>query len=197
MLPIYTYNQPVLRKKAKPVKSVDEGFVRFVEDMMETMHKANGIGLAANQVGSLQRVLVVDVSEALKEKEESGNVESEEVPPEAKSPLVMINPVVLLGEGELVIEEGCLSIPDIREEVKRPEAIQVKYKDLKMQENELFADGLFARVIQHEIDHLNGILFIDHLGKMKQKLLKGRLNKIRRGEIEVSYPIVGEAVPAD
>ena len=197
MLPIYTYNQPVLRKKAKPVKSVDDEFVRFVEDMMETMHKANGIGLAANQVGSLQRVLVVDVSEVLKEKEESGDIASDEIPPEAKSPLVMINPVVLLEEGELVMEEGCLSIPDIREEVKRAEAIQVKYKDLKMQENELFADGLFARVIQHEIDHLNGILFVDRLGKMKQKLLKGRLNRIRKGEIEVSYPIVGEAIPDD
>lgn len=197
MLPIYTYNQSVLRKKARPVKSVDDEVTRFVEDMIETMHKANGIGLAANQVGSLQRVLVVDVSEALKEKEASGNAETDEPPPEARSPLVMINPVILLEEGELVMEEGCLSIPDIREEVKRPEAIQVKYKDLKMQDNELFADGLFARVIQHEIDHLNGILFIDRLGKMKQKLLKGRLNKIRRGEIEVSYPIVGEAVPAD
>lgn len=197
MLPIYTYNQSVLRKKARPVKSVDDEVTRFVEDMIETMHKANGIGLAANQVGSLQRVLVVDVSEALKEKEASENAETDEPPPEARSPLVMINPVILLEEGELVMEEGCLSIPDIREEVKRPEAIQVKYKDLKMQDNELFADGLFARVIQHEIDHLNGILFIDRLGKMKQKLLKGRLNKIRRGEIEVSYPIVGEAVPAD
>jgi peptide deformylase len=197
MLPIYTYNQPVLRKKAKLVKAIDDGFVNFVDDMIETMHKANGIGLAANQVGSLQRVLVVDVSEVLKEKEESGNIASDEIPPEARSPLVMINPAILLGEGELVMEEGCLSIPDIREEVKRPEAIQVKYKDLKMQENELFADGLLARVIQHEIDHLNGVLFIDHLGKMKQKLLKGRLNKIRKGEIEVSYPIVGEAIPAD
>ena len=197
MLPIYTYNQPVLRKKAKLVKAVDDGFVKFVDDMIETMHKANGIGLAANQVGSLQRILVVDVSETLKEKEESGNIASDEIPPEARSPLVMINPSILLGEGELVMEEGCLSIPDIREEVKRPEAIQVKYKDLKMQDNELFADGLLARVIQHEIDHLNGVLFIDHLGKMKQKLLKGRLNKIRKGEIEVSYPIVGEAIPAD
>jgi peptide deformylase len=197
ILPIYIYNQSVLRKKAKPVKSADEELIKFVEDMFETMHKANGIGLAATQVGSLQRVIVVDVSDLLKEKEESGDMNDEEIPPEARAPIAMINPVVLLEEGEWVMEEGCLSIPDIREEVERAEAIQVKYKDLNMQDKELFADGLFARVILHEIDHLNGVLFIDRLGKVKQKLLKGRLNKIRRGEIEVSYPIVTETVEAE
>ncbi len=197
ILPIYTFNQPVLRKKAKPIKSVDKEFIAFVEDMFETMHVANGIGLAANQVGSLQRVLVVDVSEVMKEKEESGDIDDDEIPPEAKAPLVMINPVVLLEEGEFVMEEGCLSIPDIREEVTRAEAIQVKYKDLKMKDRELFADGLLARVILHEIDHLNGVLFIDHLGKVKQKLLKGRLNKIRKGEMEANYPVVSEAVEAE
>lgn len=197
ILPIYTYNQPVLRKKAKPVKSVDDEFIRFVEDMFETMHVANGIGLAANQVGSLQRVLVADISDVIKEKEEAGEMNGEEIPPEARTPLLMINPVVLLEEGEFVMEEGCLSIPDIREEVVRAEAIQVKYKDLKMKDHELFADGLLARVILHEIDHLNGVLFIDHLGKVKQKLLKGRLNKIRKGEMETNYLIVGETVEAD
>ncbi len=197
ILPIYTFNQPVLRKKAKPVKSVDKEFITFVEDMFETMHVANGIGLAANQVGSLQRVLVVDISDVMKEKEESGDIDDDEIPPEAKAPLVMINPVVLLEEGKFVMEEGCLSIPDIREEVARAEAIQVKYKDLKMKDQELFADGLLARVILHEIDHLNGVLFIDRLGKVKQKLLKGRLNKIRKGEMEANYPVVSEAVEAE
>jgi peptide deformylase len=192
VLPIYIYNQAVLRKKAKPVKSVNEELVKFAKDMLDTMHKANGIGLAANQVGSLQRVIVVDISDVVKEQENSGDIDADEIPTEARAPLVMFNPLVLQEEGKFVMEEGCLSIPDIREEVERAEAIQVKYKDLKMQERELFADGLFARVILHEIDHLNGVLFIDHLGKMKQKLLKGRLNKMRRGEIEVSYPIVIE-----
>jgi peptide deformylase len=196
ILPIYTYNQPVLRKKSKPVKSIDEQLIRFVEDMFETMHKANGIGLAANQVGSLQRVLVIDISDVKKEKSESENEDDEEIPPEATAPLVMINPVVVEQEGEFVMEEGCLSIPDIREEVERAEAIQVKYKDLKMREKELFVDGLLARVILHEIDHLNGVLFIDYLSKMKQKLLRGRLNKISKGEIETSYPIVTDLVEA-
>jgi peptide deformylase len=197
ILPIYIYNQSVLRKKAKPVKSVDEELIKFVEDMFETMHKASGIGLAANQVGSLRRVIVVDISDIVKERLASGEADPEDFSPEERDPIAMINPVVLQEEGNLVMEEGCLSIPDVREEVKRAEAIQVKYKDLKMQDRELFADGLFARVILHEIDHLNGILFIDRLGKVKQKLLKGRLNKIRKGEIEVSYPIVTETVEAE
>jgi peptide deformylase len=197
ILPIYTYNQSILRKKAKPVKTVDGGFVKFVEDMFDTMHKANGIGLAANQVGSLQRVIVVDISDVVKEREQSEDTDHEEFTPEARAPIVMVNPVVVLEESELVMEEGCLSIPDIREEVRRAEAIHVKYKDLQMKDKELFADGLFGRVILHEIDHLNGILFIDYLGKVKQKLLKGRLNKIRKGEIEVSYPIVTELIEAE
>ncbi len=196
ILPIYTYNQPVLRKKAKPVKSVDEEFIRFVEDMFETMHTANGIGLAANQVGSLRRVIVVDITDVMKEKEGSGGENGEDIPPEAKAPLVMLNPEVVGEAGEWVMEEGCLSIPDIREEVERAEAIRVKYKDLEMNDKELLADGLLGRVILHEIDHLNGVLFIDRLSKVKQKLLKGRLNKIRKGEMETSYPIVTELVEA-
>jgi peptide deformylase len=195
LLPIYLYGQQVLRKKAKAIKTVDADLVRLAHDMIETMHTANGIGLAANQVGSLQRIIVVDVSESTKEREDAGDLEGEDVPREARSPVAMINPVVVLGEGERVMEEGCLSIPDIREEVERLEAIQVKYRDLKMQERELFADGLLARVILHEIDHLDGVLFIDHIGKMKQKLMRGRLNKVSRGEVEIDYPFVADAVP--
>ncbi len=192
VLPIYTYNQSVLRKKAKPVKSVGEQLSKFVEDMFETMHKANGIGLAATQVGLVQRVIVVDLSDVVKEREQSGEGNGGDFPPEARAPLVMINPEVVHEDGRLVMEEGCLSIPDIREEVDRADAIRVRYKDLQMKDRELAADGLFGRVILHEIDHLDGVLFIDHLSKVKQKLLRGRLNKIRRGEVETSYPIVTE-----
>lgn len=195
ILPIYTYNQPVLRKRAKPIKSVDKELLRFIDDMFETMHNASGVGLAANQVGSLQRVIVVDVSDSVKNKQEAD--QEEEIPPEAKAPVAMINPIVLLEEGTLAMEEGCLSIPDIKEEVVRAEAIQVKYKDLQMNDRELLADGLLARVILHEIDHINGVLFIDRLGKMKQKLLTGRLNKIRKGEFEAKYPIMTELVEAE
>lgn len=177
VLPIYVYDQPVLRKKAKAVRHVDADLRQFAADMFETMHKANGIGLAANQVGSLQRVIVVDVS---------GMESMEGIPA-----MAMVNPVVVHEEGMWVMEEGCLSIPEVREEVKRPETIRVRFRDLEFQEHELEASGLLSRVILHEIDHLNGVLFIDHLNALKRKLLRGRLNKIRNGEVEVSYPIVG------
>jgi peptide deformylase len=176
LLPIYTFDHAVLRKKAKPVRRMDSGLPQFAADMLETMHNANGVGLAANQVGSLQRLIVVDISGM----EEAGEMK----------PIILINPEVIEEEGELVMEEGCLSIPDIREEVERSEAIKVRYRDVDFNEQELAADGFVARVIQHEIDHLNGVLFIDHLNAVKRKLLRGRLNKIRNGEIEVNYPIV-------
>jgi peptide deformylase len=177
LLPIYTFDQPVLRKKAKPVRKTSEELVRFVEDMFDTMHNANGIGLAANQVGSLNRVIVIDVSEV----EETKGLQ----------PLVLLNAEVIGGEGGVVMEEGCLSIPEIKEEVERPDSVRVRYMDLDLQEHVLEATGLLARVVQHEIDHLNGVLFIDHLSALKRKMLRGRLNKIRRGEVEVSYPVVG------
>jgi peptide deformylase len=197
LLPIHLYGQSVLRKKARPVKSVDAQLVHLADDMIETMHRANGIGLAANQVGSLQRIIVIDVSDSTQSAEESGELDGRVIPSEARVPVAMINPVVLVGEGSRVMEEGCLSIPDIRDEVERAEAIQIKYRDLNMNEKQLFADGLLARVILHEIDHLDGVLFLDHLGRMKQKLLKGRLNKITRGEVEIDYPFVSETVPTE
>jgi len=179
-LPIFIYDDPVLRRKAKPVRQVEDDLRTFAADMMETMHFAHGIGLAANQVGSLQRIIVVDVS---------GMEESPEIPP-----LIMLNPEVLREEGALIMEEGCLSIPDIREEVERPELIRVRFKDLEFRDHEIEAGGILARVILHEIDHLNGVLFIDRLGAVRRKLLRGRLNKLRRGEYEVNYPVASPSV---
>lgn len=185
VLPIYLYGQQTLKKKAKPVLRADERLRRFVEDMFETLYNSGGIGLAANQVGSLDRVIVVDISEM----EEMRNL-----PPgmPGTSPLVLLNAVVTENEGMWTMEEGCLSIPDIRDEVERAEKIRVRYRDLHFVEQEFEADGLLARVLLHEIDHLNGILFIDHLNVVKRKLLRGRLNKIRKGELEVAYPVVTE-----
>ena len=177
ILPIYVYDQSVLRKKAKQVRSADDDLRRLGENMMETMHQANGIGLAANQVGSLQRIIVVDVS---------GMEGTAEIPP-----LALVNPEILHQEGSWVMEEGCLSIPGLREEVERPETIRVRYRDLEFREREIEASGILSRVILHEMDHLDGVLFIDHLNAVKRKLLRGRLNKIRRGEVDVTYPIVG------
>jgi peptide deformylase len=176
VLPIYVYDQPVLRKKARPVKQPDEHFRRLSEDMFETMYKANGLGLAATQVGSLYRLLVLDLS---------GSEGYPEFPP-----TVMINPEVLHESGSSVMEEGCLSLPDLREDVERPEQIVVRYRDLAFQQNEVEAHGLFARAVLHELDHLDGVLFIDRIGTIKRKLLRGRLNKMKKGEIEVPYPVV-------
>jgi len=176
ILPIYLFDHPVLKKKAKLVRELDDELRQQAADMMETMHRANGIGLAANQVGSLQRIIVVDVSGV---EEASG-----------ATPLVMVNPEVLHEEGRWIMEEGCLSIPDIREEIQRPERIHVRYRDLDFQVQESDLDALQARVILHEIDHLNGVLFLDRIGSVRRKLLRGRLNKIARGECETAYPTV-------
>lgn len=180
---MYTYGQPVLRKKAKPVKAVDADLVRFAEDMLHTMQNANGVGLAANQVGDLRRVIVVDIADTSDEFKDW-------------KPMVLLNPEVVEEEGAWTMEEGCLSIPDIRDDVTRPEMVRVRYKDLDFKDQEISATGLLGRVLLHEIDHINGVLFIDHLGLVKQKLLRGRLNKIRRGEVEINYPIVAEEVPS-
>ncbi len=176
VLPIYVYDQAVLKRRAKPVQKVDDTLTRFVDDMFETMRKANGIGLAANQVGLLQRIVVIDVS----------GIEGME---NAK-PLTLLNPRVVQEEGEVVMEEGCLSLPDLRDDVERPEKVLVEYQDLDFQNCSIEADGILARVLQHEIDHLNGVLFIDRLGSVRRKLLRGRLNKILKGEVETNYPIV-------
>jgi peptide deformylase len=177
VLPIYLFGQSVLRKKARPVKGVDADLVKFAGDMVETMGKASGIGLAATQVGDLRRVITIDLS-AIEETKD-------------QPPTAMINPEILFEEGEFTMEEGCLSLPGLREEVKRPERIRLRYRDINFLEHEIIAEGTLSRVVQHEIDHLDGVLFVDHLSAVKRKLLRGRLNKMVRGEIEADYPVVG------
>jgi peptide deformylase len=176
LLPIYTYNHPVLRKKARLVKRPSDELTELAGNMLETMHRANGIGLAANQIGSLQRIIVVDISG-------TEGVDKFE-------PLVMVNPELVDNEGQWAIEEGCLSIPELRHEVQRPEKVHLRFRDLSYDQREIEAYGLLGRVILHEMDHLNGVLFIDHINALKRKLLKGRLNKIDRGEVEVNYDVV-------
>ena len=180
-LPIYLFGNEVLKKKAHFLNSVSDADITLIQDMFETMHEANGIGLAANQIGVLKQILVVDISDT-----EAGK---------GIKPIVVINPEVVDEEGEWEMEEGCLSIPEIRETVTRPEKIRLRYNDISMKEKELVADGLLARVLLHEIDHLNGVLFTDHLSATKRTLLKSRLKKISKGEIETSYEVVVPAPP--
>lgn len=157
---------------------VTDDDITLIQDMLETMHEANGIGLAATQVGVLKQLLVLDVSGA---DEES-----------APNPMAIINPEIIDEEGELEMEEGCLSIPDIREAVTRPETIRLRYNDPSMKVKEITADGMLARVIQHEMDHLNGVLFTDHLSAAKRTFLRNRLRKISKGDIDIDYEFVIE-----
>ena len=179
VLPIYTYGATVLRKKAKPVNDVTDEIVKLVMDLFETMRTANGIGLAATQIGSLHRVIVIDISCL----EETKDVK----------PITLINPQILSEGGKWVMEEGCLSIPDVRDDVERSEWVRARFKDAQFHDVELEASGLLGRVILHEIDHLNGVLFIDHLSGAKKKLHNKVLKQIRRGEMEVNYPVATAA----
>ncbi len=174
-LPIYTYGFEVLRKKTKKVTKIDDKFIELVGSMFNTMHKASGIGLAAPQIGSDMALTVIDISRT----EEKKKLKTE--------PLTLINPVIKDFHGEITLEEGCLSIPYVRGDVTRPETIYVEYQDLDLNKHYIELKGFIARVAQHEIDHLNGVLFIDHLNKDEKKILKPELDLIRKGEIETDY----------
>lgn len=180
ILPVYTYDHPILRKKLRLVEEVTDEVIALALDMHTTMHNAEGIGLAANQVGRDFSLAVVDLRGV------DGYDKSE--------PFTLINPVVeSVSDEEGTHEEGCLSLPDLRADVIRPIAAQVRYYDLDMKEHLIEADKLLARVMQHEIDHLNGIYFFDHLKPMRRAMLKRRLLEIKRGEVEADYPLFGQA----
>ncbi len=166
------YGDPVLRKRAEPVQKITEAEITLAEEMLMTLYATgNGIGLAATQVGILKQFLIVDLSE-----NEDDGIE----------PLFLFNPEILSAEGESVAEEGCLSIPDLRADVRRPEKIVVKTMNLRSKEIQFEADGLLARVLQHEIDHLNGTLFIDRISGLKRQLLRGELKKLHQADRPLS-----------
>jgi len=161
ILPILIYGAPQLRQKARPVTVVDGAVQRLIDDMVETMYAAPGVGLAANQVGVLQRIIVVNPSE----KQDPEGLQA------------IINPEIVLAEGEVVAEEGCLSIPDVREDVARFRRVVVKGIGRDEKPLEVEAAELASRVLQHEIDHLDGVLFVDRLSPAKKTLLKRQLKK--------------------
>ncbi|TCU18052.1 peptide deformylase [Rhizobium sullae] len=165
--PLIILPDPVLRQVSKPIERVDADLKRLADDMLETMYDAPGIGLAAIQVGVPRRMLVIDVSR-----------EGEE-----KQPQVFINPEILKSSGERsVYEEGCLSIPDYYAEVERPAAVTVKYLDRDGKEQSVEADGLLATCLQHEIDHLNGVLFIDHISRLKREMVIKKFTKAAKSK---------------
>ena len=151
-----------LRLKSEPVKAVDKSLRALIDDMFETMYAAPGIGLAAIQIGVPKRVVTMDLAKK----------------DEPKQPQVFINPeVVWTSDEKATYEEGCLSIPEYYEEVERPKSVKVKYLDLDLKPQEIEADGLLATCLQHEIDHINGVLFIDHISKLKRDMVVKRFKK--------------------
>ena len=165
--PIIIAPDPVLKAKAKPVENIDGGIVRLMDDMLETMYRAPGIGLAAPQIGILQRVIVVDVADK----------------DEKPQPFAMANPEILWKSDETSVHnEGCLSLPDHYADVTRPKQVRLRYIDRSGEVRELDADNLLATCIQHEIDHLNGVLFIDHISLLKRNMILRKLQKAKKSQ---------------
>jgi peptide deformylase len=165
LLDIIVAPDPRLKKKSEPVASVDAGIAKLMDDMLETMYDAPGIGLAAPQIGVTKRIIVVDPA-------------GEKAPP---APIKMANPeIVWASDEKKVHEEGCLSLPQEYDEVERPDKIRVRYLDENNKPQELEADGLLAVVIQHEIDHLEGTLFVDHISNLKRSMIMRRLTKQKK-----------------
>ena len=168
-LPIVIAPAPVLKAKAKPVEIIDGGTRRLLDDMLETMYEAPGIGLSANQVGVLQRVIVLDVARA----------------DEKPHPFKMVNPEVLWRSEELsTYNEGCLSLPEQYADITRPARIKFRFLDENGHRHEREAEGLLATCVQHEIDHLDGILFIDHLSALKRNMIMRKLAKAQKAKAE-------------
>lgn len=183
-LPIIAYGDPVLRKVGEEIDKDYPKLKELIENMWETMYNASGVGLAAPQIGLPIRLFVVDTTPFS---------DDEDLTPEEQKQLngfkqVFINAYIEDESGEeWPFNEGCLSIPDVREDVNRKETIKITYLDENFKEQEKIYDGLLARVIQHEYDHIEGILFTDKLSSLKKRLLKGRLSNISKGKIKVDY----------
>lgn len=166
--PLIILPDPLLRQQSKPIEQVDAEITRLADDMLETMYDAPGIGLAAIQIGVPRRMLVIDISRE----------------DEDRKPIVFINPEILTVSDDVsTYEEGCLSIPDYYAEVERPAALTLAYIDREGKKQTLEADGLLATCLQHEIDHLNGVLFIDHISRLKREMVIKKFTKAARAKI--------------
>ncbi len=165
--PILTIPDPILRQKAKPIERVDADLRRLMDDMLLTMYEAPGIGLAAPQIGILRRLIVMDPAK-------------DEAP---KTPVIMVNPEILERSEEMrVHDEGCLSIPDFTAEIERPAKTRVSFLDRAGKKQEIELNGIWSTLVQHEIDHLNGVLFIDYLSRLKRDRIVKKFTKAKRAE---------------
>tara|TARA_A100000164_G_scaffold233692_1_gene207408 strand:+ start:237 stop:827 length:591 start_codon:yes stop_codon:yes gene_type:complete len=184
--PIVAYGAKVLKKKSENISEEYPNLSKLIEDMWETMYASKGVGLAAPQIGLSVRIFVIDTKPFA-----SGD---ELDPAEAKTleffKKVFINPQIIKEEGDSwSFNEGCLSIPEVREDVNRKEKITIQYRDENFKLHNELLDGLAARVVQHEYDHIEGILFTDHLSSLKKRLIKNKLTSISKGLITVDYPM--------
>ncbi len=177
ILEILTYPNPQLREVSKPVTEFNADLKKLVEDMLETMYDANGIGLAAAQVGELKRLLVIDTRPRDEKSRRYAYDELTELEKKIDQPLVLINPEIISGDGKTTFDEGCLSVPSFFETVERFEKIKVKACDVNGKEFQFEIDGLLAICIQHEMDHLEGTLFIDHISFTKSNKIKNQIKK--------------------
>ena len=179
ILPIYIYGQPVLKRKAEAISPEYDGLGTLINDMWETMYKAKGVGLAAPQVGRSIRLFVVDTTQLEDEDKAFKGIKQ-----------VFINAHKIDEEGlPWEYEEGCLSIPQIRADVERPEKIHLRFQDENFEMKETVFDGMNARVIQHEYDHIEGILFIERIKPIKRRLVRRKLDNMRKGVLEADYPV--------
>lgn len=179
ILPIYTYGQPVLRKVAEDITAEYPDLPQLIENMQETLVRADGVGLAAPQIGLPIRVVIIDLRPL-----------AEDFPEFADFRKTYINAHVLDTDGEDdVMEEGCLSLPGIHEKVTRPSKVHVRYCDDQFVEHDEWAEGYLARVMQHEFDHLEGHMFIDHLSPLRRQMNKGKLSALLTGKVRCDYKI--------
>lgn len=177
--PVVVYGDPVLRKVAKPIEKNYEGLSEIIENMWETMYQSEGVGLAAPQIGLSIRLFIIDATIAADEEPELKDFKK-----------VFINPEIMKISGdEWEMNEGCLSIPEIREEIIRPDVVRLKYYDENFELHEEEFGGYAGRIIQHEYDHLEGVLFIDYLSQLKKRLLKNKLRNIATGKVQPGYRI--------
>lgn len=184
ILPVVSYGNPILKKKAADVDQNYPGLEQFIADLWETMYKADGVGLAAPQVNRSIRIFVIDASAF-----------GEKYPEVRDFKRTFINAHIYREEGEeKSFNEGCLSFPGLREDIMRKPEIYIRYKDENFQDHDEKYEGVIARVIQHEYDHIEGIVFVDRISSLKKMLIKGKLNDIMRGDVDVDYKMMFTAL---
>ncbi len=192
-LSILQYGDPILRAKGKPIDKIENRIRELAQNMIETMRGANGIGLAGQQVGEPLQLTVLDISQ-VEDRPSTMKLNGAEVDPEAAMPLVLINPLITRSEGSAIGTEGCLSFPEITGEIERAESVTVRAQTLENKAVEIEATGLLARALQHESDHLNGILFIDRMSSAAKATLSSRLKRLQK---ETKRGIKHRQVPVD